>query len=59
MLDALLIFILIAVAGIWTFVGLRKLVQVVDRMRPRHTDWVAQHKRKIAKNGYRNGMGAR
>jgi hypothetical protein len=59
MLDALLIFILIAVAGIWTFVGLRKLVQWVDSLRPREIDYVAQRKRRITHNGFKSRMGAR
>jgi hypothetical protein len=59
MLDALLIFVLISVGAIWTFVGLRKLVQMVDRMRPRETDWVARHKRKITHNGFKSRAGMR
>jgi hypothetical protein len=59
MLDLLLIFVLMAVASIWTFIGLSKLVQWVDRSRPRETDWVARRKRKIARNGFKSRMGAR
>jgi hypothetical protein len=59
MLDALLIFVLIAVGAIWTFVGLNKLVQWVDRSRPRDIDYVARHKRKIERNGLKSRMGAR
>jgi hypothetical protein len=59
MLDLLLIFVLMAVASIWTFIGLSKLVQWVDRSRPREIDWVAQRKRKINRNGFKSRMGAR
>jgi hypothetical protein len=48
-----------AVAAIWTFIGLSKLVQWVDRSRPRETDWVARRKRKIDRNGFKSRMGAR
>jgi hypothetical protein len=59
MLDLLLIFVLMAVASIWTFIGLSKLVQWVDSLRPREIDLVAQRKRKISRNGFKSRMGAR
>lgn len=57
MLDLLLIFVLMAVAAIWTCIGLNKLVQWVDRLRPREQDYVAYRKRKIARNGFKSRMG--
>jgi hypothetical protein len=59
MLDVFLICVLMAVAAIWTYIGLSKLVQWVDRSRPREIDWVAQRKRRIARNGFKSRMGAR
>jgi hypothetical protein len=59
MLDVFLICVLMAVASIWTFIGLSKLVQWVDRSRPRETDWVARRKRKITHNGFKSRAGMR
>jgi hypothetical protein len=59
MLDALLVFILVAIGGIWTCVGLNKLVQWVDRSRPRDIDYVAQRKRRITHNGFKSRAGMR
>jgi hypothetical protein len=59
MAEAFVGFFIIAVAAIWVFIGLRKLVQAVDRARPRRDDWVAEHKRRIALNGIRARDGGR
>jgi hypothetical protein len=45
--------------AIAAWLGLRYLLNLIDRNRPRQQDWVAEHKRRIARNGFKSRMGAR
>jgi hypothetical protein len=56
MAEAILGSFIIAVALIWVFIGLRKLVRVIDRSRPNY-DCVAERHRKINRNGFKSRMG--